>query len=144
MSELSDALKTLLSDAVTMTFQAWGCHWNVEGPDFYQYHGLFSEIYEDVDGSIDPIAENLRKLGEYAPFSLEEFIKLRDIDFKAMKPDAKLMARALLIANDTVLESIDTAIKAAVKANEQGIANFLADRDDHHKKWKWFLTASCK
>jgi len=54
------------------------------------------------------------------------------------------MAKALLVANEGVLASIDKAFKAAIKDNEQGIANFLAERNDMHMKWKWQLTASVK
>jgi hypothetical protein len=34
------------------------------------------------------------------------------------------------------------AFKAAIDLNEQGIANFLAERQDQHKKWSWQLRAS--
>ena len=40
--------------------------------------------------------------------------------------------------------TIGKAFASANKANEQGIANFLAERDDMHKKWRWQLTASTK
>ena len=144
MSALTDSLKTVLSDAVTMYFTAHGFHWNVEGQDFSQYHSLFSDIYEDVYSSIDPIAEDIRKLGEYAPFTLSKFIDLRTIEAKDVKPEPKAMAKELLRLNDGILESIADAQDAASKANEQGIMNFLAERDDMHKKWRWQLTASTK
>ena len=80
MSALTNDLKTLLSDSVTMYFVAHGYHWNVEGSDFSQYHALFESIYEDVYSSIDPIAEDLRKLDEYAPFTLSKFIDLRTVE----------------------------------------------------------------
>lgn len=144
MADLPKALKTLLGDVVTFYFMAHGAHWNVEGADFSQYHSLFEEIYGDVYGSIDPIAENIRKMGEYAPFNLKNFIDDRTLEFKTMKPEPRAMAKTLLAANDTVIKSINTAFDVAIAANEQGIANFLADRDDHHKKWRWFLTAATK
>ena len=144
MSKLTDALKTLLSDSVTLYFVAHGFHWNVEGQDFSQYHALFETIYEDVYSSIDPLAEDLRKLGEYAPFTLSKFIDLRTIEAKDVKPEPKAMAKELIRLNDGILESIADAQKEATKAEEQGIMNFLAERDDMHKKWKWMLTASTK
>ena len=144
MSALTDALKTLLSDEITMYFAAHGFHWNVEGQDFSQYHALFESIYEDVYSSIDPTAEDIRKLGEYAPFTLSKFTDLRTIEAKDVKPEPKAMAKELLRLNDGILESIATAQEEAQKANEQGIMNFLAERDDMHKKWRWQLTASTK
>ena len=144
MSALTTSLKTVLSNAVTMYFTAHGFHWNVEGQDFSQYHSLFESIYEDVYSSIDPLAEDIRKLGEYAPFTLSKFIDLRTIEAKDVKPEPKAMAKELLRLNDGILESIADAQKEATKAQEQGIMNFLAERDDMHKKWRWQLTASTK
>lgn len=144
MSSLSDNLKTLLADVVTMNFVAQGYHWNVEGPDFAQYHTLFGDIYGDVYSSIDPIAENIRKIGDYAPFTLSKFTKLRTVVSKEVVPTPKAMAKALMDINDGVIKSVDAAFKAAVAANEQGIANYLAERDDAHKKWRWQLKASTK
>lgn len=144
MSALTNDLKTLLSDSVTMYFVAHGYHWNVEGPDFSQYHALFAAIYEDVYSSIDPIAEDLRKLDEYAPFTLSKFIDLRTVESVEVAPNPKAMAKALLKVNEGVLVTIGKAFVSATKANEQGIANFLAEREDMHKKWHWQLTASTK
>jgi starvation-inducible DNA-binding protein len=144
MSALTDDLRTLMADVVTMYFVAHGYHWNVEGQDFSQYHALFAEIYEDVYSSLDPIAEDLRKLDEYAPFTLSKFIDLRTVESVEVKPEPKAMAKALLKVNDGVIKSLNKAFESAVKADEQGIANFLSERDDMHKKWRWQLTASTK
>jgi starvation-inducible DNA-binding protein len=143
--DLTAALKTLLSDVVTLKFTAHGFHWNVEGQDFSQYHSLFSEIYEDVDGSIDPIAENIRKIGAYAPFTLSRFESLRSInDVDPGAPEPQAMASALRVMNAGVIASIKMAHKAAEEANERGIVNFLEDRWDMHMKWDWQLKASTK
>jgi starvation-inducible DNA-binding protein len=144
MSTLINNLKTVLSDSVTMYFAAHGFHWNVEGQDFSQYHALFAEIYEDVYSSIDPIAENIRKLDDYAPYTLSKFIDLRTIEAKDVKPEPKAMAKELLRLNDGMIASIAKAQELATKASEQGIMNFLAERDNMHKKWRWQLNASTK
>jgi len=141
---LADDLKTLLADAVTFYFQAHGCHWNVEGQDFSQYHGLFEAIYEDVYSSIDPIAENIRKLDEYAPFNLARLIDLRTIEFDDVRTDPRDMAAYLRDANDSMISSIARSFSSAMEEDEQGIANFLAERDDMHKKWRWQLKSSLK
>jgi len=144
VSALTDDLKTFLADSVTMYFVAHEYHWNVEGQDFSQYHALFADIYEDVYSSIDIIAEDLRKLDEYAPFTLSKFIDLRTVESVEVAPNPKAMAKALLKVNEGVLVTIGKAFASATKANEQGIANFLAERENMHKKWHWQLTASTK
>jgi len=144
MEAIVKALKVLVSDVVTFYFMAHGYHWNVEGSDFSQYHALFSEIYEDAYGSIDLIAENIRKLDDYAPFSLQKFLDLRTLDFKYVQPNPKAMAKSLLTANEALLKSLKKAFDEAQKKDEQGIMNFLADRIDNHNKWSWQLRASTK
>lgn len=144
MKEVAKALKSALADAVTFYFVAHGYHWNVEGEDFSQYHGLFSDIYEDVYGSIDPLAENIRKMGDYAPFTLSKFTDLRSLEAKEVKPEPKAMAKELLRLNDGMLKTLNSAFHTANDADEQGIANFLAERIDMHQKWRWQLTASTK
>lgn len=144
MSKLTDSLKTLLSDTVTMYFVAHGFHWNVEGQDFSQYHALFADIYEDLYSAIDPLAEDIRKMGEYAPFTLSKFSDLRTVEPKDVKPEPKAMAKELLRINDALIESVAKAQAEAGKEEEQGIMNFLAERDDMHKKWRWMLTSSTK
>lgn len=142
--ELGAALKQLLADEIVMYLKAQGFHWNVEGPMFHQFHAFFSEIYSDVYGSVDPTAENIRKVGEYPPFTLPTFDSLRTVQDKKVPTDPINMCVDLVDANDAVLSSIRVAFEAAEEADEEGIANFLAERDDAHKKWAWQLKATIK
>jgi starvation-inducible DNA-binding protein len=141
---LAKELGELLGDQVVFYFRAHGYHWNVEGPDFSQYHDLFQDIYEDVYGSIDPTAENIRKLDEYAPFKLDTLMKLASIEDSKVPTNARSMAKDLLKANEILIGKIRSAFDTAVKEDEQAIANFLADRLDMHQKWTWQLKASTK
>lgn len=144
MTDLVSALKRLLSCQVDMMMLAWGFHWNVEGIHFQSFHDLFGDIQGDVYGSIDPTAENIRKLRGIAPFSLAVLDQLSEVEDERVKPDPVEMCKVLLDANDSVLECIDEAFQLASEANEQGIANFLAERDNMHKKWRWQLEVSTK
>ena len=144
MKALIESLKVCLSNAVTMSFVAKGYHWNVEGQDFSQYHALFDTIYEDVYDSIDPLAENIRKMDDYAPFTLSKFIDFRTVESKDVKPEPQAMAKALLTVNEGVLKALKEAFDDATDADEQGIADFLAGRIDMHQKWAWQLRASTK
>ena len=141
--DLNEELTELLADVVSFYFRAHGAHWNVKGADFSEYHKLFLKIYEDVYESIDPIAENLRKLGSIAPFTLGSFLALRTIDdAPAILQDPIALANDLLAANDIVLDELSDAFDCATLYNQQGVANFLAGRIDQHQFWKWQLTAS--
>ena len=141
---LTDELAELQADVTVLYFKAHGYHWNVEGEDFGQYHELFETIYEDIYSSIDPIAENIRKLGEYAPFKLDTLIKLTSLSDSKVDTNPKAMAKDLLKNNEQVVGKLKSVFDTANEANEQGIANFIAERIDLHQKWSWQLKASTK
>jgi starvation-inducible DNA-binding protein len=137
--ELAKSLLCLLSDTVVFKFLAHGYHWNVRGAEFTQFHEFFGEIYEDAEGAIDPIAENLRKLGFDAPFLLEDFLSLSCIETRPVGYDPIAMSASLYEANDKILGYLMDAFDYANACREQGVANFLADRISMHQKWKWQL-----
>lgn len=139
---LVDELGTLLADAATLYLSAHGAHWNVSGSDFSEYHSLFSAIYEDVWDSLDDIAENIRKLDGLAPFGLVDLITRRDVGDAPVETSPDDLCESLYGLNEMVIARLNSAFAVATTANQQGIANFLADRIDHHQKWSWQLKAS--
>jgi starvation-inducible DNA-binding protein len=141
--DLVEKLSHLLSDLVTMKAIAHGYHWNVKGIEFTQMHELFQEIYEDLDGAIDPLGEDIRKLGYDSPYFLTDFVEMTCLgDQPRLSGDAVQMLESLLNLNKSVNACVLAAFETANACNEQGIANFLAERDDMHKKWSWYLRSS--
>jgi starvation-inducible DNA-binding protein len=140
---VAGALQKVLNDTVVFYYAAHRAHWNVEGEDFTEFHQLFSSIYEDALGSLDAIAENMRKLQAF-PATLTESVMSASFKDDATITEAMGLAASLLEKNNAVNASVLAAFAEANSANEQGIANFLAERDDMHKKWAWQLRSSLK
>ena len=138
---LVPALQAALNNVVPLYFAAHRAHWNVQGQDFSEYHELFAEIYEDVYGSIDPLAENIRKIGGF-PMGLNSMVSAGEVKDDSTTTDARELAADLAAKNMDVLEMMKEIFKACNDADEQGIANFIAERIDMHEKWNWQLTAS--
>ena len=142
VSDLPEELTELLGTAVQFYFRAHGAHWNVKGADFSEYHKLFQKIYETAYDLIDPLAENLRKIGVVAPSTLSEFASLGYLKDSMPDQDPMALARDLLGANDIFLDQLADAFDCATAYNQQGIANFLAGAIDGQQFYKWQLTAS--
>jgi starvation-inducible DNA-binding protein len=120
-----------------------GYHWNVKGLDFREFHEFFGEIYEDVFGSIDEYAENIRKIGFDAPFTMQEFLELATcVPEKVTVSDPTRLTASLLDVNLKLISSLKATFDCANSLNEQGVANFLAERIDAHQKWDWQLAAT--
>lgn len=142
---LTDDLKTLLASAYAFVIKAQNFHWNVEGPDFYQLHNFFGDIYDEVyENSIDQTAEHIRSLGGYTPGSFSRFSELSVIEDQTKIPRANLMIQELLDDSDRIIEILNAAFASAETENRQGIADFLAGRIEAHQKHAWMLRSFLK
>jgi starvation-inducible DNA-binding protein len=140
---LPAVLQQLLADVASFYHIVHEAHWNVTGTDFYQYHKFFDEIVEDVYNSIDPIAENIRKLGAKPAYRMSELFKQSKLPDNDIKTDnAVALASTLGDLNKTLINELQQVFDKANSDNEQGVANFIAERIDAHQKWQWFLEAS--
>jgi starvation-inducible DNA-binding protein len=144
MESLQLSLQKTLADAFTMYFKAHTFHWNVEGPDFKQYHDLFGGIYEEVYGSIDLLAEHIRQIDAYTPTSLKQLSGLTVVTEDETVMPALQMIKSLMDANSMVLASLMLSYRDADAASELGLANFLQDRIAAHQKHAWMLKATLK
>ncbi|MDC3266323.1 DNA starvation/stationary phase protection protein [bacterium] len=132
--QLADALKSLLAETFSLYLKAHHFHWNVMGPDFAQYHDFLGELYKEVHGAVDMIAENIRVLGELAPGNL------RTMD-SSQYTDPHLMVVDLMMDNEKVIASLKASYKLAESMDRLGISNFLQDRITAHEKHHWMLQA---
>jgi len=135
------SMKRVLSNVVNEYLHAHGFHWNVVGSQFPQLHEFFGDIYEDVYGSIDSLAEIIRKLGDLSPFQLSQFASLKTTP-ELNPTDPMGMVKALYDINNQVIVDLMFTFKEANNINQQGVANFLAERIDMHQKWAWQLKST--
>lgn len=136
------SLHQSLSSVVVLYFKAQSYHWNVVGSDFAQLHSFFGDFYTEVYESIDPLAEQIRAIGESAPISLAEILKTSSVIEDKTIPAAHQMISNLKAANKIVINDLDEALKEA--GDNQGLVNFLADRLDKHSKHDWMLNSFLK
>jgi starvation-inducible DNA-binding protein len=144
MDELIKAMKIAFSSEFSFYLKAHYFHWNVEGPDFSQYHKLFGKIYEEVFEAIDPFAENIRKLGSYTPGSYTRFSVLSVVDEEIKVPPKDIMVAELLRDGEIMVDLLRKVFQMAEQAGEHGISDFLAARMDAHQKHNWMLRSSLK
>jgi starvation-inducible DNA-binding protein len=144
MDALQQALKIAFATEYAFYLKAHYFHWNVEGADFYQYHKLFGKIYEEVYSSIDDFAENIRKTGAYTPGSFTRFSVLSLIDDETAVLPAPAMIAELLADSDKMAEMFRIVFQASEELGEHGLSDFLAGRQDAHRKHSWMLRSTLK
>lgn len=145
MEELTASLHIALANTFVMYFKAHSYHWNVEGKDFIQHHDFLNDLYTELHGAVDPSAERIRVISQYAPHSLKDLLESSTIEEDADVPSsASEMFENLLDANSKVIDSLNKVFELATAANKQGIADFAAARLDTHDKHGWFLKSILK
>jgi starvation-inducible DNA-binding protein len=144
MDSLHRALKIAFASEYAFYLKAHYFHWNVEGPNFPQYHELFANIYEEVYGSIDKFAEEIRATGTYTPGSFTRFSILSMIDDELEVLPAEAMLFELLQDSDKLEEMFRIVFRAAEELGKHGLSDFLASRQDAHAKHSWMLRATLK
>jgi len=144
MEELIEELKKVFASNYAFYLKAQYYHWNVEGPDFPQYHKFFGKIYEEVGTSIDSMAEHIRALDAYAPGSFSRLQELSVIEGDNTITSPLGMASNLQDDNDKMTEMLISVMKKAESVDRFGTANFIQDRIEAHRKHAWMLRATLK
>ena len=144
MDELQRALKIAFASEFAFALKAQNFHWNVEGPAFPQLHDLFGKIYEEVYGSIDIFAEEIRATGAYTPASFTKFSILSLVDDEIETLPAESMLVELLEDSTKMEEMFKIVFRAAEELGLHGLSDFLASRQDAHAKHSWMLRSTLK
>ena len=145
MEQLIQQLKVILGTNFALYLKSHNYHWNIEGPNFPQYHDFLNTFYTEVFAQIDPIAEHIRYLDSYAPGSMERFLELADIEEAVdIIPSALSMMTQLKSDNDRYIIHLRAGVAAAEQANEPAVGNFLQDLLGAHQKKAWMLRSIIK
>jgi starvation-inducible DNA-binding protein len=144
MDELIQEMKVSLASTFAFYLKAHGFHWNVEGPNFPQYHEFLGDLWEETFGAVDPLAEHLRTLEAFAPASLSRYTELSIVKDELNIPAPISMMSKLLADNTKLIDQLTTTQTLAEKNKKMGLANFLQDRIDAHEKHGWMLRSITK
>lgn len=139
MEQLIQQLKVILGTNFVLYFKGHAFHWNVEGPDFAQYHSFLGDFYDSVFDQTDDIAEHIRQLDAFAPTTLKRFMELSAINETESIPNALGMLAQLKKDNDDYIIQLRAGIVLADQAGEPAVSNFLQDLLAAHQKHAWML-----
>ena len=144
MEELIQQMKELLADTFAFRLKTQYYHWNIEGPDFAQYHKFLGKLYEEIDSAVDETAEKIRSLNSYAPGSFQRYLELATIQCDDNIIPAVEMLDRVKIDNAVLRNKLKQVRNKAEASGEFGLVNFLEGRLDAHDKHAWMLKALTK
>ena len=146
LAEAAHTLSVVLADEFLLYTKTRKAHWNVEGGDFYDKHKFFESQYEQLDETMDDVAERIRTLGHYSPATLQQFLQLtRLTELSRKKNDATGFIKELLADHESIIIHLRENIKRfADELNDAGTSDFITGLMETHEKMAWMLRAHLK
>jgi starvation-inducible DNA-binding protein len=140
VQEVSAALNGLVADTFALYVKTKNFHWHVSGPFFRSYHLLLDEQGESLQGSIDTLAERVRRIGGTTLRSIGQIACLQRIkDNEEEFVPAHEMLQELMSDNKAMIESMRAAHEVADKHDDVATASLLETFIDEAEKRCWFL-----
>jgi starvation-inducible DNA-binding protein len=142
---VSDALNPLIADAFALYVKTKNFHWHLFGPHFRDYHLLFDEQAEQILGSIDDMAERVRKIGGTTIRSISHIAQLQTIrdDNQPALPAREMLQ--LLVEDNTHLVKHQRAAHAICEEyGDVATAGLLETIIDETERRTWFLFESLR
>ena len=140
----ADVLAKLLADEFVLYTKTLGAHWNLKGHDFNTKHLFFEEHYNSIKKTIDSVAERIRKIGSYAPATLEQFLELTHLTEKTKTGNtSQEYIKTLLGDHDAIIKFIRGNISQVEEVyDDVCTADFLTGLLQEHEERSWMLRAS--
>ena len=142
---LVTALNGALADTVALYFKTKNFHWHVAGPRFRDLHLLFDEQAGQLIGTVDDIAERVRKNDEYTLTSIGTVTaetKVKDQDDVTITADA--MVVELRDDNRKLHSRLETVKEEAEAVGDNATSGIVDDWIDQCEERIWFLNQSSK
>ncbi len=141
---IAGQLNTLLADSTVFYQKLRHYHWNVQGPQFFQLHERFEEIYEKWADFIDEIAERIIALDTVPLHTLKSMLESATLKEDSKIPDGTQMVKKTIADLNALRASLNRIIEAAEKEDDRTTANLLDGLGDAVEGDLWMLKAWLK
>ena len=138
---VAQILGKLLADEFLLYTKTRNFHWNITGPRFSELHKFFEGQYEELDETIDEVAERMRALGSPSLGSPKEFLahtRLKEV--AGATTSADVMLKALLGDHESLIRALREDLRVCMEDHhDAGTSDFLTALLEGHEKTAWML-----
>lgn len=135
-------LNQLLADSITIYYLYKKHHWQMAGPTFYQLHLLLDKHAEEIEVTVDLIAERIQSLGGVSlamPFDVSEQTKIERPP--TGEEDIPAMLSRTAKAHALIIKELRDGIEVTDEHKDAGTNDLLvSDVLRVHEMQLWFLT----
>ena len=139
-----DELNGLLSDLQVYYQNLRGFHWNIKGPQFFELHTKFEELYDAAAMKIDEVAERILTLGGTPLHSFEDYLNTSSIEVKKDLSNAEPIMESIFTMHLTLLNKMRQVIGVAGNNDDEGTQDLIAPMISEIEKTNWMFGAYLK
>lgn len=137
---LEQSLNEFLADLNVFYRKLQNYHWNAQGKDFFRTHEKLEELYNEVNESIDEIAEHILILGGQPLGTLKDYLAtstIQEAENKKVKSDE--IYSNLITDFETLLKKSTEIKEEADKENDYATSALIDDYILNYGKHLWML-----
>ncbi len=137
---LEQSLNEFLADLNVFYRKLQNYHWNAQGKDFFRTHEKLEELYNEVNESIDEIAEHILILGGQPLGTLKDYLAvstIQEAENKKVKSDE--IYSNLIKDFETLLKKSTEIKEEADKENDYATSALIDEYILSYGKHLWML-----
>lgn len=143
MANLEKKLNQYVADLMVMYTKLHNVHWYVQGPAFYQIHGLFETYYDKVTEDMDTVAERMLQLGFSPVASLKGALEITKIEERDDKFGRDMDLVKLIKTDFEYLLGLTLEVKElAEKEGDDPTVDTMNEFTAYYQKALWMLNAT--
>lgn len=116
-------------------------HWNIKGPNFFELHLKYEELYNRTQIIIDDLAERILTLGENPFHRFQDYLAHSALDENPTIHDGNEGMAYILRAQETLLKQERELLKCSDIENDEGTNSLMSDLVREKEKTNWMFAA---
>lgn len=139
--EIVKELDVLLADYNMYYQKLRNFHWNIVGPNFFDLHAKFEELYDDAKIKVDEIAERILTLRHQPTSNFSEYLKITNLTESPSDLEDVEMVKTLLEDHGKLIIQMNKVLDKAEVAGDTGTDDLIGAYVAELEKTSWMLDA---
>ena len=140
MENIIKELNQYLADLNVFYRKLQNYHWNIEGKDFFVIHAKLEEYYDEINKSIDEVAEFILIKNEQPLGTMKDYLEITQItEAQNQKIKCDVVFNELIKDFSYLLKNSKAIKKEAEKIEDEATSTFMDEFIADYSKKLWML-----
>ncbi len=133
------ALNKQVANCAVMYMKLHNYHWFVKGEQFFTLHTKFEELYNEISGHMDELAERVLTIGGRPVADLSSCIQQASIKEASGHESPQEMVKVLYNDFNTMVQELQSGMDTAEEQQDQTTSDMLLGIRSSLEKHNWML-----